>query len=168
MSRPSRKKRSEEHERTVCFRDAGTGSPGRFLRPIRLSTFLLLTAVAGLLIALYARRIREAQNPGCDRRLQESGHRGDHRRPRPADHIDLCRRRRPSTEVLKEIGKQTTGNPKLPRLRPASRSTSDPIGLQEAELSLNATVKRPTSANTLTLGEHIRRRSNTWGFDSGS
>ena len=33
----------------------------------------------------------------------------------------------------------------------------DPIGLQEAERSMNSTVQRPPSADTLTLGEHLRR-----------
>ena len=33
----------------------------RFLRPIRLSTFLLLVLVIALLIGLYAQRLREAR-----------------------------------------------------------------------------------------------------------
>ena len=33
----------------------------------------------------------------------------------------------------------------------------DPIGLQEAERSMNSTVQRPPSADTLALGEHLRR-----------
>jgi hypothetical protein len=128
----------------------------RFLRPIRLSTFLLLTVVAGLLIALYAQRIREA-------RLRDAI--SVYRHPQTewlldaldqtialtyadGEHLDV---------VLKDIKMRTTKNPKLPKLPTGIPIYIDPIGLQEAEQSLHATVKRPPSADTLTLGEHLRR-----------
>ena len=59
------------------------------LRPIRLSTFLLLTLVAGLLIAIYVAAHPRSQTPGCDLDLQESANGGDPRRPRPADRPGL-------------------------------------------------------------------------------
>jgi hypothetical protein len=128
----------------------------RFLRPIRLSTFLLLTVVAGLLIALYAQRIREA-------RLQDSI--SVYRHPQTEALLDALDQPIALTyadgahldEVLKDIKMRTTKNPKLSKLPTGIPIYVDPIGVQEAEQSLNATVKRPPAADALTLSEHLRR-----------
>jgi hypothetical protein len=128
----------------------------RFLRPIRLSTFLLLVLVVALLIVLYAQHLREA-------RLQDAI--SVYRNYRTEGIVDALERpiARPYADdthlddFLKEIKKQTTLNPKLPTVPTGIPIYVDPIGLQEAERSLNATVKRPPSADTLPLGEHLRR-----------
>ena len=52
---------------------------------------------------------------------------------------------------------KTTKNPKMPKLPTGIPIYVDPIGLQEAEVSLNSPVKRPPSADTLAFGEHLRR-----------
>jgi hypothetical protein len=127
----------------------------RVLRPIRLSTFLLLVLVAALLVALYAQRRHEAQ-------LLDAL--SSYRNPRQEGIIDALDQ--PITlkyadgdafdVVLKEIKKQTTKNPKLPKLPAGIPIYIDPIGLQEAEQSLNATVTRPPAADALPLGEHLR------------
>ena len=59
--------------------------------------------------------------------------------------------------VLKDIKAQTSKNPKLPKLPTGIPIYVDPIGLQEAERSMWSVVKRPAAADTLTLGEHLRR-----------
>ena len=130
--------------------------PRRFLRPVRLSTTLLTTVVIGLLIALYAQRLREA-------RLQDAI--AVYRNYRTEGIIDALDQRialtyadaAPLDEVLKGIKKLTTANPKLPKIPTGIPIYIDPIGLQEAERSMNSTVKHPPSADTLTLGEHLRR-----------
>ena len=59
--------------------------------------------------------------------------------------------------VLKAVKAQTAGNPKLPKPWSGIPIYVDPIGLQEAERSMNSTVERPPSADSLALGEHLRR-----------
>jgi hypothetical protein len=126
------------------------------LGPIRLSTFLLLTLVAGLLIAIYAQRIREARlrdaisiyrNPQTEAILDALD------QPIALTYEDGA----PLDLVLKEFKMRTTKNPKLPGIPTGIPIYVDPIGLQEAERSLHATVKRPPSADTLAIGEHLRR-----------
>jgi hypothetical protein len=128
----------------------------QFLRPIRLSTFLLLTVAAGLLIALYAQGLREA-------RLLDAL--SAYRNPRQEGLYDALDRPialaypdgATVEQVLKEIKKQTTKNPALPKIPNGVQIYVDPIGLQEAEKSMNSPVQRPPSADALTLGEHLRR-----------
>jgi hypothetical protein len=128
----------------------------RFLWPIRLSTFLLVVLVIALLIGLYAQHLREA-------RLQDAI--SVYRNSKTEAIIDALEQPialtyaddTPLDEVLKEIKEQTTKNPKLPKLATGIPIYVDPIGLQETERSLNSTVKRPASADTLALGEHLRR-----------
>jgi hypothetical protein len=126
------------------------------LGPIRLSTFLLLTLVAGLLIAIYVQRIREARlrdaisiyrNPQTEAILDALD------QPIALTYDDDA----PLDLVLKEFRMRTTKNPKLPGIPTGIPIYVDPIGLQEAERSLHATVKRPPSADTLAIGEHLRR-----------
>jgi hypothetical protein len=128
----------------------------RFLRPIRLSTFMLLVLVVALLIALYAQRRREKQ-------LLDAL--SSYRNPRQEGIIDALdlpialnyADGAPLDDVLKEVKMQTTKNPKLPKLPTGIPIYVDPIGLQETERSLNATVMRPPSADALPLGEHLQR-----------
>lgn len=128
----------------------------RLLRTIRLSTFLLVTIVVGLLIALFVQRLQEM-------RLREAI--AIYRNPRTEGIIDALEEpialgytdESPLDQVLKDIKQRTTKNPKLPGLPTGIPIYVDPIGLQEAERSLNATVHRPPAADMLTLGEHLRR-----------
>jgi hypothetical protein len=60
----------------------------------------------------------------------------------------------PLDVVLKLIKKTSTGRPKLKTGIPIY---VDPVGLQEAEKSLVAPVKRPPGAENLPLGEHLQR-----------
>ncbi len=138
---------------------SATREPARragYLRPIRLSTFLLLTLVAGLLIAIYVQRIREARlrdaiaiyrNPQTEAILDALD------QPIVLTYDDDV----PLDLVLKEFKMRTTKNPKLPGIPTGIPIYVDPIGLQESEHSLNSTVKRPPSADTLAIGEHLRR-----------
>jgi hypothetical protein len=128
----------------------------RLLRPIRLSTFLLLVLVVALLIALYAYRVREA-------RLQDQI--AVYRHYRTEGIIDALEGPLTTTyadgaklnNVLKDIKQRTTKNPKLPKIPNGIAIYVDPIGLQEAEKSMDSPVKRPPGADAMTLGEHLRR-----------
>jgi hypothetical protein len=128
----------------------------RLFRPIRLSSFLLLTVVATLLIALFAQRLREARlrdaisvyrHPPTEAILDALD------RPIPLNYADGAS----LDEVLKEFRKRMGRNPALTKGTPGIPIYVDPIGLQEAERSLHSTVQRPPAADTLTLGEHLRR-----------
>ncbi len=70
----------------------------------------------------------------------------------------------PLDVVLKDIKAQTTKNPKLPKIPSGIPIYVDPLGLQEAERSLNSLVKRPPSADTLTLSEHLARVLDSLGL----
>jgi hypothetical protein len=128
----------------------------RFLRPIRLSTFLLLVLVIALLIGLYALRLREA-------RLQDAiAVYRNYRTEAIFDALDqpiaLNYADGASLEdVLREVKRQTAMAPKPAKPWAGIPIYVDPIGLQEAERSMNSTVQRSPSADTLTLGEHLRR-----------
>jgi hypothetical protein len=121
-----------------------------------LSTFLLLVLVIALLIGLYAQYLREA-------RLQDAI--SVYRHYKTEGIIEALEQPIALTypdgahldQVLREIKRQMTKNPKLSKLPTGIPIYVDPIGLQEAERSLNSTVKRPPSADTLALGEHLRR-----------
>jgi hypothetical protein len=127
-----------------------------FVRRIRLGTLLLLIAVAALLIGLYAGMRREARlqdTLSLYRNTKQEGTSEALEQPitltyPDGAHLDV---------VLKEIKKQTTKNSKLPKLPGGIPIYVDPLGLQEAERSMNSQVKRPASADKLTLGEHLRR-----------
>jgi hypothetical protein len=126
------------------------------IRRFRLSTLLLLIVVAALLIGLYEQRFREVQllsNLSLYRNAKQEGIYDALDLPialtyADGDHLD---------NVLKDIKIQTTKNPKLPKLPTGIPIYVDPLGLQEAEVTLSSAVKRPSSADKLTLGEHLRR-----------
>jgi hypothetical protein len=128
----------------------------RLLRPVRLSTDLLATVVIGLLIALYAQRLREA-------RLQDAI--ALYRNYRTEGIIDALEQPvalgygdgTPLDQVLRQLKIVTIKNPAMPKLPTGLAIYVDPIGLQEAEVSLNSPVKRPPAADTLSLREHLRR-----------
>ncbi|MGP0065683.1 MAG: hypothetical protein ACLQGP_19025 [Isosphaeraceae bacterium] len=123
---------------------------------VRLSTFLLLIAVAALLIGLYAQRRREAQLMAflsLYRNTKQEGIYDALDQPIALSYADGDH----LAGVLKEIKKQTTKNPKLPKLPTGIPIYVDPIGLQEAERSMNSVVERPSSADRLALGEHLKR-----------
>jgi hypothetical protein len=126
------------------------------LRRIRLSTLLLLIVVAALVIGLYVQRRRETQllaDLSVYRNPRQEGIYDALDEPIALTYPDGA----PLDVVLKEIKKQTTKNPKLPRLPTGIPIYVDPIGLQEVEKSLNSPVKRPQAADKLTLGEHLER-----------
>ena len=126
------------------------------LRRIRLSTLLLWIVVAALVIGLYVQRRREAQllaDLSVYRNPRQEGIYDALDEPIPLTYADGAH----LDDVLKEIKKQTTKNPKLPKLPTGIPIYVDPLGLQEAEKSLNSEVKRPPSADKLTLGEHLKR-----------
>ena len=128
----------------------------RVLRPIRLSTFLLLMVVVALLIALYAQRVHEAQLRDAlstYRNYRQEGMYDALDQPIALTYPDGA----PLDQVLKDIRMKTTKNPMMPKLPTGIPIYVDPIGLQEAEVSLNSTVKRPPSADTMAFGEHLRR-----------
>jgi hypothetical protein len=132
----------------------------KFFRRFRLSTLLLSMIVLALLSGLYVQKRQEA-------RLQ----------------ADLALYRDPTTEgiietldrplalayvdgatlevVLKEAKLRSTGRPKLKSGLPIY---VDPIGLQEAEKSMTSTVRRPLSADTLPLGDHLRSALDSLGL----
>jgi hypothetical protein len=66
--------------------------------------------------------------------------------------------------VLKNLKALTTKNPKLPKLPTGIPIYVDPTGLQDAGVSMGSRVKRPPSADTLTLGEHLERVLDTLGL----
>ena len=125
----------------------------RVFRPVRLSTFLLLVLVVALMVSLVLQRVRERQ-------LRETI--AVYRRPQVEAILDILARPIPILyqdgarldEVLKVWKRTTTGSPGLASGIPIY---VDPIGLQEAGQSLNSTLRRPPSADSLPLGEHLRR-----------
>jgi hypothetical protein len=121
-----------------------------------LSTFLLVVPVIALLIGLYAQRLREA-------RLQDAI--AVYRNYRTEAIIDVLEQPialnyadgTALDDLLREVRKKTTMAPKPAKPWAGIPIYVDPIGLQEAERSMNATIQRPPSADTLALGEHLRR-----------
>src|SRR5262245_56787850 len=106
----------------------------RFLRRIRLSTFLLLVLVIALLIGLYALRLREARLQDAIavyRNYRTEGIIDALDQPIALTYADAA----PLDEVLKDIKKLTTKNPKLPKIPTGIPIYVDPIGLQETERS---------------------------------
>jgi hypothetical protein len=135
---------------------SGPTRRARLLRPIRLSTFLLVILVIALLIALYAQRLREAHlqdELSIYRHYRTEGIVDALDQPIALTYADGAA----LDAVLKDIKMRTTKNPSLPKVPAGIPLYVDPIGLQEAERSLSSTVKRPSPADTLTLGEHLRR-----------
>jgi hypothetical protein len=136
----------------------------RILRPIKLSTFLLLVLVIALLIALYAQHLREARlQDGISvyRHYKTEGIIEALEQPIALPYTDDA----PLDQVLRELKRQTANNPKLPKIPTGIPIYVDPIGLQEAERSLNSTVKRPPAADALPLGEHLRLVLDQLGLD---
>jgi hypothetical protein len=121
-----------------------------------LSTFLLLVLVIALLIGLYALRLRAARLQDAIaiyRNYRTEGIIDVLDQPIALDYADGA----PLDQLLKEVRKQTTMAPKPAKPWAGIPIYVEPIGMQEAERSMNSTVKRPPSADTLTLGEHLRR-----------
>jgi hypothetical protein len=138
--------------------DAAPEMPSRLrlLRRIRLSTLLLWIAVAAIAFGLFVQKRRQAElldrlslyrSPRSEGIYDTLDMKLVLNYPNGA-HLDV---------VLKNLKALTTKNPKLPKLPTGIPIYIDPLGLQEAEVSLNSLVKRPTSADTLTLGEYLVR-----------
>ena len=123
----------------------------RVLRPIRLSTFLLLVLVIALMVSLALQRERQLRDAiAVYRQPQTEAIFEAVARPMPLHYLDGAR----LDEVLKVWKRTTIGSPGL---APGIPIYVDPIGLQEAGQSLNSTLRRPPSADSLPLGEHLRR-----------
>ncbi len=114
----------------------------RLLRPVRLSTFLLLVLVVALMVSLALQRMRERQ-------LRDAI--AVYRQPQTEAIIEAVARPMPLhyqegtgltslDEFLREFRRASTGSPGL---GPGIPIYVDPIGLQEAGRSLNNTVRRP-------------------------
>ena len=124
----------------------------RLLRPVRLSTFLLLVLAVALMVSLVIQGVRERQ-------LRDAI--AVYRQPQAEAILEIVARPMslayqdgaPLDAFLKEIKRASSGSSGL-RGVPIY---VDPLGLQEAETSLNSTVRRPPSAEALPLLEHIRR-----------
>jgi hypothetical protein len=119
---------------------------------IRLSTLLLVVVVLAILVALYAQNRREAQLQGSLAIYRDPVAEGIHDaldQPLALTYPDGA----PLEQVLKEI-KRSTGRPKLKSGIPIY---VDPVGLQEAEKSMESPIKKPQSADKLSLGEHLKR-----------
>ena len=117
----------------------------RVLRPIRLSTFLLLVLVIALMVSLALQRERERQLRDAIavyRQPQTEAIFEAVARPMPLHYLDGAR----LDEVLKVWKRTTIGSPGL---APGIPIYVDPIGLQEAGQSLNSTLRRPPSADSL-------------------
>ena len=123
----------------------------KLFRRIRLSMLLLVMVVLALLSGLYAQKRREA------RLLVNLAL---YREPRTEGIFDALDQRLDLTyadgasleEVLKETKLRSTGGP----ITSGIPIYVDPIGLQESEKSMTSPVRRPPSADTLTLGKHLR------------
>ena len=137
--------------------DAGPEKPRKptLVRPIRLSTLLLLVVVVAISIGLYAQRRRENQLLAAlslYRNPRQEGIYDALDQPIALTYADGA----PLDDVLKDIRMQTIKNPKIPKLPTGIPIYVDPLGLQEVERSMSSEVKRPSSADKLTLGEHLR------------
>jgi hypothetical protein len=107
-----------------------------------------LVLVIALLIGLYAQHLREARLQhaiSVYRHYRTEGIIEALEQPIALAYGDDA----PLDEVLKEIKKQTTKNPKLRKIPTGIPIYVDPISLQETECSLNSTVNRPASADAL-------------------
>jgi hypothetical protein len=120
---------------------------------IRLSSLLLLILVLAIVLDLYLVRRRQAQTLAAI---------AFYREPRTKEIYDVLTEPliltypdgAPLKDVLKEFKQITTGKPKLPWGIPIY---IDPVGLQEAERTMESPVRRPELATSMTLGEHLRR-----------
>jgi hypothetical protein len=135
----------------------------RFVRRIRLSTFLLGMVVVALLVGLYAQRRRQAQLRAAVslyRNLRTEGIHDALDQPIVLTYADDD----PLDVVLKNIKALTTKNPKVPKLPSGIPIYVEPFGIQEAEISLSSLVKKPPAADTLTLREHLARVLDSLGL----
>jgi hypothetical protein len=120
---------------------------------LRLSSLLLLILVLAIVLDLYLVRRRQAQTLAAI---------AYYRQPRTEGIYEVLDQPLVLTypdgasleDVLKELIRITTGKPKLPSGIPIY---VDPVGLQEAERTMESPVRKPESAAQLTLGEHLRR-----------
>jgi hypothetical protein len=134
-------------------RDRGTLRRLRLLRRIRLNTLLFLIVILALLFGWFVQKRREAQLWSALALYRDARAEGIY--DVLAESMALgYPEGAPLDEVLKLIKQGSTGQPKLPAGIPIY---VDPLGLQEAGKNLEAPVKRPESADHLTLGEHLRR-----------
>ncbi len=130
----------------------------RFPQRIRLSSLLLLMVVVTLLVGLYVQKRREAQLRAALSLYRNVKQEGIYDALGLEPPIALTYADGDTLDVvLKDFKAQTTKNPKIPKLPTGLPIYVDPLGLQEAGISWNALVKRPPSAETLTLGEHLAR-----------
>jgi hypothetical protein len=125
-------------------------------RRVRLSTLLLLMVVVALLCGLYAQKRRQAQllatlslyrHPGTEGMFDALD------QPIALTYSDDAT----LSDALKDIKMQTTKHPKLPKIPTGIPIYVDPVGLQEAERTLETPIKRPPLTDSLTLGEHLGR-----------
>jgi hypothetical protein len=112
--------------------------------------------VIALSISLYALRLREARLQDAIavyRNYRTEGINDVLAQPIALNYADGAA----LEDLLKEVKKQTATVPKPGKPWAGIPIYVDPIGLQETERSMKSTVQRPPSADTLTLGEHLRR-----------
>jgi hypothetical protein len=118
---------------------------------IRLSTWLLLVLIMGLLLGLFFQKRRESQLQTTLLLYRDSRTEavyGILDRQVALTYAELA----PLEQALKDIKRCTTGWPKLPAGIPIY---VDPIGLQETRRSMTSTVRRPPLEKGLTLREHL-------------
>jgi len=131
--------------------------PRRLVRRIRLSTFLLLMVAVALLVGLYDQRRRQALLLDRLSLYRNLGGEGIYDALKLPGGSLIYLDGATLDVVLKKIKVLTTKNPKAPKLTAGMPFFVDPIGLQEAGVSMGSRVKRPPSADSLTLGEHLAR-----------
>jgi hypothetical protein len=125
----------------------------RPLRRIRLSTFLILILLVALLVGMF---VQERQMRAVGIQL------APYRDPTSEPILDFLDEplaleypdQAPLEVILKEIRRRSTG---VTKLKTGIPIYVDPIGLQEAELSMTSPVTRPQSAVALKLGDHIEQ-----------
>jgi hypothetical protein len=121
-------------------------------RQIRLRTLLLLILILAVMLELYLVKRRQAQTLAAlafYRQPLQEGIYDALDQPLALTYADGAA----LEDVLKELKRRTTGK-KLPSGVPIY---VDPIGLQEANVTMASPVKRPVQAIQRTVGEHLRR-----------
>jgi hypothetical protein len=121
-------------------------------RQIRLRTLLLLILVLAIALELYLVKRRQAQTLAAI---------AFYRQPSTEGIYDALDQQialtypdgAPLEDVLKEMKRRTTGK-KLPSGIPIY---VNPIGLQEANVTMASPVRRPAPGNPPTISEHLRR-----------
>jgi hypothetical protein len=127
---------------------------------VRLSNVLLLMSVLAIVFALYAQnrrlgRLRSELSLYTDPKTEAIFDALN--RPLALTYADKA----PLEELLKEIKRRSIARPSLNTGIPIY---VDPFGLQEAEKSMTSPVRKPASADKLTLGEHLRTALDSLGL----